>query len=146
MRVEWLLVLKSAWPIFWITTVYSYLVCAVVGTVTGVKTKGNKEEINKVIEAFIVSPFYVSTFFCLLSILFFWKGMALFQHVNHLAFVHMLVMGGLVFLSHLAVEILESTFIWKNPLRILEDKDALRLSGIYLCILIETTILALFLA
>jgi len=56
----------------------------------------------------------------------------------------MLIMGGLVFISHVVVEIIESTIIWKNPLRILEDRDALRLCGVYLIILIETAVIALF--
>jgi hypothetical protein len=145
MGIEWLFLIKSAWPIFWVTTVYSYLVCAIVGTTTGIKTQGNKERINKAIEGFIASPLYTSTFFCLLSTLFFWKGVSLLHHIHNRTFLHMLIMGGIVFIGHSAIEVLESTFIWKNPLRILEDKDALRLSGVYLIVLVQTAVLALFL-
>ena len=70
--------------------------------------------------------------------------MGIFRSIHHLPTVHMVVMGGMVFIGHLGVEVLESTIIWKNPLRILEDKDALRLCCIYLIILTETALIALF--
>ena len=70
--------------------------------------------------------------------------MNLFKNIHHLPTIHMFIMGGMVFIGHLGVEILESTIIWKNPLRILEDKDALRLCGIYLIILIETAFITFF--
>ncbi len=144
MDIQWLFLIKSAWPIFWITTIYSYLACGIAGTLTGIKTKGNRESINKKLEEFILSPFYIATFFCLLATLFFWQGTSVFRSIHHLPTVHMFIMGGMVFISHLGVEVLESTVIWKNPLRILGDKDALRLCGIYLIILIETALIAFF--
>lgn len=143
MGIQWLFLIKSAWPIFWITTVYSYLACGIVGTLTGIKTKGDKEKINKKLEEFIISPFYIATFFCLLATLFFFQGMNIFRSIHHLPTVHMFIMGGGVFIGHLGVEILESTIIWKNPLRILEDKEALHLCGIYLILLIETAVITL---
>lgn len=144
MDIQWLFIIKSSWPIFWITTVYSYLACGIVGTLVGVKTKGDRERINKKLEEFIISPFYIATFFCLLATLFFWQGINIFRNIHHLPTIHMFIVGGIVFIGHLGVEILESIIIWKNPLRILEDKDALRLCGIYLIILIETAIITHF--
>lgn len=144
MDIQWWLLLKNGWPIFWVTTLYSYFSCAVVGITTGVKTKGDKEKINKKLESFIISPFYIATFFCLLAILYFWKGIEIFHHVGHLPLLHMLIMGLMVFVGHLCIEVIESTLIWKNPMRILEDKDAIRLCGIYLLVIIQTMIVALF--
>jgi ABC-type amino acid transport system permease subunit len=143
MDINCIFLLKMSWPIFWITTAYSYFLCAIIGVITGIKTKGNKEEINKKIENFIISPFYTSTFFCLLAVLYFWRGMGIFQHVKHFPAIHMLVMGLMVFAGHIGIEIIESILFKKNPMRILEDKDAIHLCGIYLLVLFETLIMSL---
>lgn len=144
MEIKWIIILKNIWPVFLITTVYSYLVCFAVGALTQFRAKGNRQRINEALEKFIISPFYVATFFSLLSVLLFEKGVQISAQIDHFVFLHVLIMGVMVFIAHIAIEVLESTLIWKNPLRILEDKEALQLSGIYLIIILLTTFLVYF--
>jgi len=132
-------VIKAAWPIFWITSAYSYISCGVIGVIAGIRTKGNHAEIDKRIDAFIISPFYVATFFSLFSVLYFWRGTALMREAaDGSRFWSMLGLGIVVFIGHTLLELLEATVIRRDPLRMLSDHDALRLSGIYLLNIVLT--------
>lgn len=135
MDLKWNFIFSNAWPIFWMTTLYSYVACFFVGFRTAVIAKGDKSNINEEIEKFIISPFYVATFFSLFSVLFYKYGSILKHNVMNNVFLNILAIGFVVFFGHLLIEVMESAFIRKNPLRILEDRDAIRLSGIYLLII-----------
>jgi hypothetical protein len=145
MNLEWKLMLLSAWPIFWITTVYSYAVCSVVGVITGIRTKNDKKKIDEEIEKFIISPFYVATFFSLFTALFFHYASEAKKMIEHYAFISILIIGLSVFIGHTLVELLEATFIRKDPLRMLSDQDAMKLSGIYLILIGMISFIVVFL-
>lgn len=141
MNIEWSLILKSSWQIFWPITLYSYFVCSLVGLVTGIRTKNNWAIIGSRLEAFIISPFYVATFFSSFSVLFFYHGAFLFHSIHSNQFISVFLCGLIVLLSHLVMEVLESGIFQKKPLRILEDHDAIRLAGIYLILILMTTVI-----
>lgn len=144
MHMNWSVIFSCAWPIFWITTVYSYIVCGIVGTITGIRTKHNKTKIDEAIEKFIISPLYVATFFSLFSILFYKHAKSLMLLIDHAFFFSTLALGITVFIAHFLVELLEATFIRKNPLRMLDDRDAIILSGIYLILIVSTSVMVVF--
>lgn len=139
MNIQWDLILNSAWTVFWVTTLYSYLSCGLVGTLEGFRTKGKMESVDAKIEAFVISPFYVATFFVMFCLLFFWQGLLVARAVPADLVVNVAAVGLAVFVGHTLIELAESTFVRKNPLRILQDHDALRLAAIYLMLIAATT-------
>jgi uncharacterized membrane protein len=141
MTYNWHLILANAWPIFWITTLYSYIACGVVGTVTGIKTKNDKVKIDEQIEKFIISPFYVATFFSLFTVCFYAYGSEVANAIGDSAFTAVGILGLTVFFGHLLVELLEATLIRRDPLRMLHDKDAIKLSGIYLLLILMISVM-----
>lgn len=144
MDFQWVLILKNMGIIVVVTAVYSYTVVGFVGIITGFKTKGDKAIIDQNIEKFIISPFYVATLFSLLSVLFFWRGTLIMHQVQHLRHWHMLILGLMVFVAFILLEVVESFITYKNPLRILDDKDAMHLFAIYLGNILMICIITFF--
>lgn len=142
MNFQWSLIFDAAWTVFWITTVFSYGSCFFVGLAAGIKTKGNTEVIEKTVDKFIISPLYVATFFCLVAILFFWKGSGLLHTAGNFTWIQMVVVAAMVFVGHILVEVVESTITKGKPLRLLEDAEAIQLLGVYLVILALVTVIA----
>ena len=140
--MEWGVVLKGSWTVFWITTLYSYASCGLIGVRTGMKTNYNREAIDAEIEKFIISPFYVATFFTLFAVLLFWQVEHVMQVVEGNTFINGLAVGLTVFVAHTILEVGESTFVRHDPLRVLKDHDALKLGGIYLLIILLTVVIA----
>lgn len=143
MTIQWVLILKNAWPIFWPTTLYSYVVCSIIGARTAISIKNDRVVIDEKIEAFIISPFYIATFFSLFTILFFYHGSIVAHEIKSHFFENVIFTGIIVFVAHLIIEVIESTIVRKNPLRILQDKDAIRLSIIYLLIILMTSFMVI---
>lgn len=140
--MNWSMVFEGAWPVFWVTTLYSYASCSIIGVRTGMKCGYNRDQIDAEIEKFIISPFYVATFFTLFALLLFWRISHVMHAVPDAAVSHGFAVGLTVFIAHTILEVGESTFVRKDPLRVLKDHDALKLGGIYLLIIALTVAIA----
>lgn len=142
--MNWSMILEGAWTVFWVTTLYSYASCSIIGVKTGMKCQYNREMIDAEIEKFIISPFYVATFFTLFALLLFWQITHIMQAVPDAAVSHGFAVGLTVFIAHTILEVGESTFVRKDPLRVLKDHDALKLGAIYLLIIALTVAIATY--
>ena len=130
MGLRWVEITRGAWHVLWISTLYSYAVCGVRGLIAGYQTKGDKKQIDLAIERFVISPFYVATLFTLISVLFYTTGMNVARNTPGTVLQNVALMAVLLFLGQLLLELLESTFIQRDVLRLLKDQDAIRLFGI----------------
>ena len=148
MNLEWTQIGKAVWQIFWVLGAYSYVVCGIVGTYRSMQAKKagtgglNMDTVDKTLETFIVSPFYVGTMYSLLAVMFFWRGGSVMHSVAHNAVAHMIIVGVSVVLSTIVLEIIEASITKHEPLRVFGDRDAMRLTGIALIVIAVTTSVA----
>jgi hypothetical protein len=146
--VHWTEILKSAWHVLWVLAAYSYVVCSIVGARAAWQARRagahglDMKQVDGSLEKFITSPFYVGTMFSLLSVLLLSQGKEIMRSAPKYGALNVMAIGLVVLAGTILIEVLESTVFRRDPLRMLGDKDAIRLSGVSLVVMAITSVVA----
>jgi hypothetical protein len=120
----------SAWLVLWVTTVYSYLGCGIVSVIAGSRYRGDRVEIDRAIDRYIISPFYMGTLFSLIAVLLYTQEVKVLHAVPGHAAVYMIALAVAVLLGQFLLEIVEGALLQHDILRIFKDHEAIGIFGI----------------